>query len=576
MDFYPRPQFEREKWLDLDGIWSFDFDDQRIGIEKKWYEAHEYSKEIKVPFVYQSGESGINSQETHDCVWYNKVITLADVEAPRILLHFGASDYYTKVWVNNQYCGDHQGGHTPFSFDISHQLAADGQVKIDVCVTDRSTDEELPRGKQNFKGKSEGIFYTGTTGIWQSVWLEFTEKEYIDSVHYKTDTITNKVTIAAKIQADDGAKLGIKIARENEVLVENVATIKNNCLNIDFEIPDFNDHHYGFWWSPEQPNLYDVEFTLLVEDRVVDRVGSYFGMRTISIEHQLICLNHMPFYTKSVLYQGYYPNSLMTAKSDEELRRDVELIKEMGFNSVRLHQKYENPRFLYWCDKLGLMVWGEAPNAYSFSPVSAEGLLQEWLQVVNRDINHPSICIWVPLNESWGIPKIKNSLEQQSFANTMYYLTKALDSTRLVLSNDGWEHTISDICTIHDYDADLERLADRYDSLESILAGPQERRIYVDGYEYQQEPMILSEFGGIAFEEAGIGEEAWGYSGASSSQEFEEKVLAILSTVQASELLQGYCYTQFNDLEQEVNGLLTMEREPKLNIASLARVNQSR
>ena len=576
MDFYPRPQFERKKWLDLDGVWSFDFDEQRVGIENKWYEVHDYSQEINVPFVYQSKESGINSQEIHDCVWYSKVITLNEIDSPRILLHFGASDYYTKVWVNGQYCGDHQGGHTPFYFDISNKLVADGQIKIDVCVTDYSLDPELPRGKQNFRGKSEGIFYTGTTGIWQTVWLEFTEKEYIDSVRYKPDTITNKVNIEAKVQTRDGAKLQIKIARGNEILIENVATIKNQCLTIDFEITDFNDHHYGYWWSPEQPDLYDVEFNLIVTDQVIDQVTSYFGMRTVSIEHRLLCLNHMPFYTKSVLYQGYYPNSLMTAKSDEEIRRDVELIKKMGFNSVRLHQKYENPRFLYWCDKLGLMVWGEAPNAYSFSTDSAERLLKEWLQAVNRDINHPSICVWVPLNESWGIPKIKNSPEQMAFANTMYSLTKALDSTRLVLSNDGWEHTISDICTIHDYDANLERLKKRYESLDSILAGPQNRRIYVDGYGYQQEPMILSEFGGIAFEESSTGEEAWGYSGANSSSEFEEKVLAIISTVQKYELLQGYCYTQFNDLEQEVNGLLTMEREPKLNLASLAKVNQAR
>ncbi|MFR3685515.1 MAG: glycoside hydrolase family 2 protein, partial [Enterococcus sp.] len=500
MDFYPRPQFERKAWQDLDGKWSFDFDDQRIGIDNKWYDAHKYKQEINVPFVYQSGESGINCQETHDCVWYSKVITLEEQTLPRVVLHFGASDYYTQVWLNGHYCGDHKGGHTPFSFDISNLIEDNGQVKIDVCVTDYSSDENLPRGKQNFKGKSEGIFYTGTTGIWQTVWLEYTEKEYIDSVRYLPDTLKNIVTISAKVSAVESAKLRIKIARGDELIVDNLTMIKNGSLNVDFEIPDFNDHHYGFWWSPDQPNLYDVELVLYVNDRETDRVNSYFGMRTISIEHQSICLNHMPFYTKSVLYQGYYPNSLMTAKSDEEIRKDVELIKEMGFNSVRLHQKYENPRFLYWCDKLGLMVWGEAPNAYSFSKESAEDFVQEWLQAIQRDMNHPSICVWVPLNESWGIPKIKNVSAEQSYANAVYYLTKALDPSRLVLSNDGWEHTISDICTVHDYDADLKTLEDRYASISSILEGPQGRKIFVQGYEYQNEPMILSEFGGIAFE----------------------------------------------------------------------------
>ena len=574
MDFYPRPQFERKAWLDLDGTWTFDFDDQRTGIEERWYDTHDYSKEITVPFVYQSGESGINCQDIHDCVWYSKVVTLEEVAAPRVLLHFGASDYYTKVWVNGQYCGEHKGGHTPFSFDISNQIQEDSQLKIDVCVTDYSYNEHLPRGKQNFKGKSEGIFYTGTTGIWQTVWLEFTEKDYIDSVRYISYTIENTVNISTEVQAPENAKLGIKIYRGNEVIVDSISIIKDHSLTIDFEIPDFNDHHYGYWWSPEHPNLYDVELVLFVNEQVVDRVTSYFGMRTVSIEHQLICLNHMPFYTKSVLYQGYYPNSLMTAKNDEEIKKDVELIKQMGFNSVRLHQKYENPRFLYWCDKLGLVVWGEAPNAYSFSTSSAEELLQEWQQAVKRDFNHPSICVWLPLNESWGVPKIKNSAAQQSFANTMYYLTKTLDPTRLVLSNDGWEHTISDICTIHDYDANIEKLEGRYASVSTVLEGPQGRRIYVGDYEYDKEPMILSEFGGIAFEESSEGNDSWGYSGANTSKEFEEKVLTIISTIQKSELLQGYCYTQFNDLEQEVNGLLTMERKPKLALKSLAEVNQ--
>lgn len=574
MDFYPRPQFERKTWIDLDGTWSFEFDDQRIGFENKWYENHEYSREIKVPFVYQSEESGINCQEIHDCIWYNKVIRLEKIEAPRLLLHFGASDYYTQVWVNGQYCGDHSGGHTPFFFDVSSLLTEDRQLKIDVCVTDYSSDECLPRGKQTFKGKSEGIFYTGTTGIWQTVWLEFTEKEYIESILYTTDTVKNTVRISANVQAAKDTKLAIKIDRGSERMVDSVALVRDNCLTVDFEIPDFNDHHYGFWWSPDQPNLYDVTLILWADDKIVDQVDSYFGMRTISIEHQLLCLNHMPFYTKSVLYQGYYPNSLMTAKNDDEIKKDVELIKKMGFNSVRLHQKYENPRFLYWCDKLGLMVWGEAPNAYSFSKNASEKLLKEWLQAIQRDSNHPSICVWVPLNESWGMPKIKNVAAQQAYATSMYYLTKALDPTRLVLSNDGWEHTISDICTIHDYDANLESLRARYNSISTILEGPQKRRIYVEGYQYNQEPMILSEFGGIAFEETASDESSWGYSGANNRQDFEEKVISIIATVQESELLQGYCYTQFNDLEQEVNGLLTMDRKPKLSLEALAEVNQ--
>lgn len=574
MDFYPRPQFVRKKWQDLDGTWAFDFDDKKEGIVNEWFHSHNYSRKIKVPFTYQSQESGINIQEIHDCVWYGKEMNLEAFDEKLLYIHFGASDYHTKVWVNGHFCGEHKGGHTPFSFEISNYISDDYKLEIAVCVVDYSMDTNLPRGKQTFTGNSEGIFYTGTTGIWQSVWLEFVNENHIESVRYTPDTLNNEISISTKLKISDSATLITKIYRQGEIIVENSAKVYGEEYKVTYEIPDFNDHHYGYWWSPETPNLYDVQFQLLRDNVETDYVESYFGMRSTSVEEGFVCLNHLPFYTKAVLYQGYYPNSLMTAKNDAEIKRDVELIKQMGFNAVRLHQKYENPRFLYWCDQLGLVVWGEAPNAYSFSNKSAKGLMTEWMEAIERDYNHPSICVWIPLNESWGIPKIKESSEQQAFATAMYSITKSLDRTRLVISNDGWEHTISDICTIHDYEADLNILKNRYQSYEEILKGPQKRGIYVGGYQYQQEPMILSEFGGIAYDVSNTYDAAWGYSGAATQEEFEEKVIAMIEEIQQSPLLQGYCYTQFNDLEQEVNGLLTMDREPKLDLTILAKTNE--
>lgn len=577
MNYYPRPQFRRDKWQSLDGQWNFDFDDTRVGIKQRWFLKHDYSQKIIVPYVYQAKASGIDIQDVHDCIWYSNEWQLEPFEEEVVRLHFGASDYQTKVWVNGVYCGEHFGGHSPFFFDITDCIEENNRLKIDVCVVDYSYDDMLPRGKQNFNGKSEGIFYTNSTGIWQSVWLEYLEQNHIETVKYIPSTLKNEIQIAVDLNKRDDVKLHTKIYRENVLIIDDISKVNGNSLQITFEIPDFNDHHYGYWWSPETPNLYDVEFLLTLADgTIVDNVISYFGMRSVSIEANKFCLNHLPFYTKSVLYQGYYPDSLMTAKTDEEIKNDVMLIKQMGFNSVRLHQKFENPNFLYWCDRLGLVVWGEAPNAYSFSDDSMKGLLKEWTAIMQRDYNHPSICVWVPLNESWGVPKIKNNQAQRDFATAMYLLTKAMDPTRIAVSNDGWEHTISDICTIHDYESQSDRLEERYSKIENILPGPQNRTIYVEGYHYTNEPVILSEFGGISFDLGNYGEDSWGYSGAISQVDFEAKVFELIGTIQEAPLLQGYCYTQFNDLEQETNGLLTMNRVPKLDLTKLKEINDQR
>lgn len=574
MRAYPRPQFVRKKWQSLDGDWAFDFDDKRLGMKEKWYKKNILEQTITVPFAYQAKASGVNNQEVHDCVWYSKSIALDQFDNDLLVLHFGGSDYLTHVWVEGEYCGNHEGGHSPFSFDITNYVQGKKDIRIDVCVYDYSFSEYIPRGKQNFKGKSEGIFYTGTTGIWQSVWLEYLPQQYLKDVKYETNTLTNELKIVANICCEGQGQLETKIYREGELIISDLTDVVYSEITRTFELPDFNDHHYGYWWTPDTPNLYDVTFRLIPVAGQVDEVKSYFGMRSVSIEDKQVCLNHLPFYTKSVLYQGYYPDSLMTAKTDAELKADVELIKQMGFNSIRLHQKFEQPRLLYWCDQLGLMVWGEAPNAYSYSNEGSLKLLKEFTDIVKRDYNHPSLCVWVPLNESWGIPKIKNDDRQKYFATAMYTLTKALDPTRLVISNDGWEHTISDICTIHDYEADLNIIKQRYHSLAEMLKGPQNRMIYVDGYDYNGEPILLSEFGGIAYDSSGYGEKSWGYSGANNQAEFEDKVINIIKEVQQSPLLQGYCYTQFNDLEQEVNGLVTMNREPKISIEKLAQVNK--
>lgn len=578
MDYYPRPQFERDAWRSLDGTWLFDFDDEHVGLTRKWYERHDYERRITVPFAYQCAASGIADDNEHDAVWYELRTEVNNVKDGILRLHIGASDYATKVWANGVYCGEHHGGYTPFSLDIEHCLDSSLDhcpLRLTIYVEDHSSDPTLPRGKQTFTGRSEGIFYTGTTGIWQSVWLEQLSRNHIESVKYTPDTISNQVRIETELslRAPSG-RLCVEVTRDGGVVAKETVLADGERYVICVDIPDFNDHHYGHWWSPETPNLYDVKLSLEVDGQIVDEVRSYFGMRSVGVEHGRFCVNHMPFETKSVLYQGYYPDSLMTAKSDDELRHDVQLIKDMGFNSVRLHQKYENPRFLYWCDRLGLLVWGEAPNAFDFSDEACRRFIAEWLEALKRDYNHPCIGVWVPLNESWGMQKMKNVATQRWFSVATHALTKALDSSRPVLSNDGWEHTDSDLCTIHDYEADLSILKERYSTVDNVMPGPQGRSVYVGKYRYEGEPILLSEFGGIAFDEQkNKSEDAWGYSGADSSKDFERRVVDIIRTVRSCPLLQGYCYTQFNDVEQEINGLVTMGRKPKLDVRAVASAN---
>ncbi|NIK79579.1 beta-galactosidase/beta-glucuronidase [Paenibacillus castaneae] len=573
---YPRPQFERSSWLNLNGEWEFTYDDSNVGSDNKWFEGKQFDRKIQVPFCYQSELSGINEKSFHDIVWYSKNIELpSEYAGKRILIHFGAVDYEAKVWVNGHLVASHEGGHTPFHADITAVLNASGANRIVVRAQDYSKDVTLPRGKQYWKENSEQVFYTRTTGIWQTVWIEAVNAAHVSSVRLTPDIDSNKIHIRSVIEGSElhaGLRLGIKISFEGELIAEDVIRVMAQEEEVSIKLHDFNDHGLGRWWSPEKPNLYDVEFTLLEGERELDRVKSYFGMRKISIEDGVICLNNRPYYMKLILDQGYFPGGVLTAPSDEMLRMDVELAKQMGFNGARKHQKVEDPRYLYWCDQLGLLVWGEMANAYQYSEQYVSRIMNEWQEAVHRDYNHPCIVVWVPLNESWGTPNILIDKKQQYHASTLYYLTKSLDETRPVISNDGWEHVKSDIYTIHDYESREEILALRYATPElSIKSDPQGRKIIVPGFSYNGEPVQLSEFGGISYIRDNA--EGWGYSSAQNDQDFLNRLIAVMRPVIIAGGLQGYCYTQLTDVEQEKNGLLTFDREPKLPVEIYRKLN---
>lgn len=575
---YPRPQFIRKQWMSLNGTWAFDFDDDNAGERQGWQDGgRRFSKLIEVPFCYQSVLSGLADTSFHDIVWYSRTFAVPEEYAgQRLLLHFGAVDYEASVWVNGKLVAKHEGGHTPFHADITDALI-DGDNALVVKAVDYSKDVTLPRGKQFWEEKSAGIFYTRTTGIWQSVWLEPVSPQNIGRIRLTPNIDRNELSLQAFIGGfKEGANVSLRtaISFEGKPVTEDEIKITSQLQCRTIGIADFNDHGgLGRWWTPDRPNLYDLTLTLFVDGKEVDRVASYFGMRKISIEDGVVLLNNRPYTMKLVLDQGYFPTGLLTAPSDDDLRRDVELTKAMGFNGARKHQKIEDPRYLYWADRLGLLIWGEMANAYQFTEEYVGRVTREWLQAVERDYNHPCIVAWVPINESWGVANILVDNQQQQHALAMYHMTKSLDPTRPVISNDGWELVKTDLVTIHDYEWRKEVLADRYsDTGKALKARPGNRWILVPGYEYEGQPLLLTEFGGISFKKSGW--DGWGYSGAQDEDDFAKRLQDVVEAAHQSPILQGFCYTQLTDVEQEINGLLTYDRQPKLPLEDIRRIIQ--
>jgi beta-galactosidase/beta-glucuronidase len=576
---HPRPQFVRDTWVHLNGEWEFEYDDERIGDREHWRRGDRaFSRRIQVPFAFQSRLSGIGDPDFHDVVWYRRHFEVPDAfRGKRILLHFGAVDYEASVWVNGELVATHEGGHTPFHADITDSLKEGGNTLV-VKAVDYSGDVTLPRGKQYWLKDSAWIFYTRTTGIWQTVWMEAVSPAYLEKVRLTPNIDRKEIevrTFVKGMNGRDNLRLKVEVSFQGEPVAEDMFRVMNRSESRCIRLDDLNEHSLGRWWTPERPNLYDVAFTLYEGDQTVDRVRSYFGMRKISIEGGKLCLNNRPIFLKMVLDQGYFPDGNLTPPSDDAIRRDVELIKAMGFNGARKHQKLEDPRYLYWCDRLGLVVWSEAANAGDYSEEYVHRFTKEWLESVERDYNHPSVIAWVPLNESWGVLNIQIDRQQQQHALAMYHLTKSLDPTRPVVSNDGWEMVATDLLGIHDYEWKREVLEDRYGSMEKALRFmPAGRRLTVEGFPYDGQPILVTEFGGIAYKKSA--REGWGYSGANNDEDFAERLRAVIHPLLGSGIVQGYCYTQLTDVEQEINGLLTYDREPKIPLELIKAINEGR
>jgi beta-galactosidase/beta-glucuronidase len=578
---HPQPQHRRESWTCLNGAWEFAFDDAEIGLAEEWFDGRSLPLTINVPFPYQAPASGIADPAVHEVVWYAKTLTYDEAwRGQDLLMHFGAVDYASSVYVNGKYVGGNRGGHVPFAFDIAPYLLP-GENRIALRVEDRQ-DATQPRGKQTVTGIPHGIDYTCTTGIWQTVWLEPVPQVRIETFRFTPVLEEEGVEIRVILH---GPANGWEIEAEIFDGFTSVATVRrpSNAATgrLFLRIPELKT------WSPDSPHLYDVKLRLLQKGEVLDEVTSYLGMRSVELQDGKFLLNGEETYMKMALDQGYWPEGLLAAPSDEALRADVLLAKAMGFNGVRKHQKVEDPRFLYWCDVLGLMVWGEMANARAWSPEAEDAFLQEWSRAVLRDYNAPCVVAWVPLNESWGVPLInKGHVGQYAFVERAVRTTRLFDFYRPVIDNDGWDHTdVTDICTIHDYTSSGAEVRERYAGTAAGGALPERTwwdggLTFVEGSGYHGQPVMLTEIGGFLIKPFWLPKEQWDvlyatYGSVDDTDELLAKIEDLMGAIASLPFVSGFCYTQLCDVEQEINGLTTYDRKPKVPIERIREINDS-
>jgi beta-galactosidase/beta-glucuronidase len=577
---YPRPQFVRPEWMNLNGEWEFAFDDAERGLEENWHDGRALPSRIVVPFPYQSELSGINDKSVHECVWYARTFDVPEEWKGRdLLLNFGAVDYQTTVWVNGQEVGHNQGGHVPFTFDIAPYVHT-GENRLMLRVIDRQ-DLRQPRGKQSSTGLPHDIDYYCTTGVWQTVWIEPVPPIRIEELRITSLAQKNLLFISVYLHAPSaGWKLVAEVLDRGRVVArdESYTAVATGWLTPS--IP------FAKLWSPESPYLYDIRVKLYDGDKLLDEVASYAGLRSIEVRQGRVLLNGEPVYLKMVLDQGYWPSGLLAAPSDEALQADVGWAKVFGFNGARKHQKIEDPRWLYWADKLGLLVWGEMPNAREWSSRSEESLAAEWRRAVRRDYNHPCIVAWVPVNESMGFPGLGlHHPGQYAFIERMVSATRRIDPTRPVIDNDGWEHTdITDICAIHDYTPTAAGLRERY--TETLADGGLPPKVWIGdkplfarGSHYRGQPVVLSEVGGFLMTPSEVPPEDRDmlyqfYGSVETNEQLVSKYRDLMEGIASLPFLAGFCYTQLTDIEQESNGLLTYDRRAKVAPERIAEINR--
>ncbi|MBN9605122.1 MAG: glycoside hydrolase [Actinomycetales bacterium] len=577
---YPRPQLVRARWADLTGSWEFDFDDSDEGLRAGWTGGRTLGRTITVPFPPESPASGIGDTRYHRVLWYRRRVTADDLRnaghavEDTLLLHFGAVDYRADVWVNGAHLIRHEGGHTPFSVSVPEP--GDG-FEIVVRAEDDPHDLGQPRGKQDWAEQRHVVWYDRTSGIWQPVWLESVPRVHVVHLTWHPDVARGQAEVSIVLSAPPvpGTRLSIALRCGDRPLAEQSVAVATPQVRAVLAVDALRNGQAleDLLWSPERPTLVDATIDLEVPGQRADELGSYLGFRQVGEGGGRFLLNEHPYEIRGVLSQGYWPESHLAAPSGDALRAEVELIRELGFTTVRVHQKIEDPRFLYWTDRLGVLVWEEMPSTYEFSTAASARLIAEWMDVIRRDASHPSVAVWVPFNESWGVQHVATEPAQQALVRAVYHLTKSLDGSRLVVSNDGWEHTRSDLLTVHDYENDAAKLSASYGTADAVsghLEGiaPSGRRLLIgtadEATATAGRPVVLSEFGGVTIEQSADG--VWGYRMVESREQLEQHLTGLFAAARGTESLAGWCFTQLTDTAQEANGLTDEHRVPKLPV----------
>lgn len=555
---HPNPQFERKDIDILNGEWDFGFQRAKLGFKFSTDEAraveirknNEFTHKINVPFCIESELSGIGYKDFINMVWYKKVVRIKK-NGKRVFLKFGAADHLTTVLVNGKLAGRHKGGYTSFSFDIT-DLATDGENEIFVLCEDDVKNPYVIRGKQSEWKKSHGCDYTRTTGIWQTVYIEYVPENHINNFKIYPDHKNSLVTINFDLKGKEN--LCCEAFYDGKSVGKTV--MKNACGNEILQIKLDETH----LWEVGNGRLYDLKITF-----GEDEVYSYFGLRNVRLDGYKFLINEKSVFQRLVLDQGFYKKGIYTAPSDADLINDIKLSIDLGFNGARLHQKVFDPRFLYFSDKMGYIVWGEYANwglDYS-NAKSVDVFLNEWKEAIERDFNHPAVIGWCPFNETWDY---KGRRQYDPLLATVYDYTKAVDSTRPCIDTSGNFHVKTDIYDVHDYSFDVEFFKKNYDRL--MTEGYLYEHVLNDNpgrQKYGGQPVFISEYGGIKWvSDTAI--KSWGYGeDVKTPEEFADRYVGLTDTIVTNSRMFGFCYTQLYDIEQEQNGLYTYERKRKFN-----------
>lgn len=580
---YPRPTIVREQWLNLNGEWQFQPDPADIGLKNCWYDEPRFDHSIIVPFPIESEASEIHDLTPSAINWYARAFERpADWQADCVRLNIGACDHWTRVFINGRDVGQHRGGYSPISLDISHALEV-GLNQIVIRVED-SLSWTQPRGKQAGTTKWP-IDYDTVTGIWQTVWLEPVSKLHINALHSQFNLERSELTCWIETSHQSQADVLIELCRDNQVLSSATANLNDRAEargTLIISNPEL--------WSPQSPFLYDLRIRLLYreidneidsDNAYLDDIQSYVGLREIGTDKKNITLNGKPIYIRGVLDQGYFEKGWYTAVDDEILKRDVELTLALGFNCARKHQKIEDPRYLYWADRLGLLVWEEMPSGRVFSNELIRTLGHEWADIIKRDRQHPCIIAWVPFNESWGIWNQIDRPEQRAFVDGIVGITRAFDQSRLVVGNDGWEYSSGDLWTLHLYEGESSTLTERLDSLlahpSAAINGedsPVGKKVgALPKADVKDLPIILTECGGIGFVPGHLKGDEFAYGELpQSAHELAERFRTVAETITDARKLQGFVWTQLTDVQQEINGVLYFDRSPKFPMDEMRKI----